>query len=74
LARGLVAVIVGHSAFVLALVYRTILVRLQGLSRSLIEASQDLGALATLILLFPALLTVIMARFVGGDEEQLGPG
>jgi ABC-type spermidine/putrescine transport system permease subunit II len=134
--RGLIAVIVGHSAFVLALVYRTILVRLQGLSRSLIEASQDLGAtrwqtfryvllpnlkialvtaamlafalsfdetiitlflvgdtntlpirlyammrvgftpeinaLVTLILLFSALLTVIMARFVGGTEQQLG--
>jgi putative spermidine/putrescine transport system permease protein/spermidine/putrescine transport system permease protein len=131
--RGLVAVIVGHAVFVLALVYRTILVRLQGLSRSLIEASQDLGAtrwqtfryvllpnlrmalvtaamlafalsfdetiitlflvgdtntlpirlyammrvgftpeinaLVTLILLFSALLTVLMARFVGGAEE-----
>jgi putative spermidine/putrescine transport system permease protein/spermidine/putrescine transport system permease protein len=135
-ARGLIAVIVGHSAFVLALVYRTVLVRLQGLSRSLIEASQDLGAtrwqtfryvllpnlkvalvtaallafalsfdetiitlflvgdtntlpirlyammrvgftpeinaLVTLILLFSALLTVIIARFGGGAEDQLG--
>lgn len=42
--RGLIAVIVGHSIFVLALVYRTILNRLQTLSRSLIEASRDLGA------------------------------
>jgi putative spermidine/putrescine transport system permease protein/spermidine/putrescine transport system permease protein len=134
--RGLVAVVVGHSIFVLALVYRTILVRLQGLSRSLLEASQDLGAtrwqtfryvllpnlkialvtaamlafalsfdetiitlflvgdtntlpirlyammrvgftpeinaLVTLILLFSALLTVIIARFGGGAEDQLG--
>lgn len=134
--RGLIAVIVGHSAFVLALVYRTILTRLQALSRSLLEASQDLGAtrlqtfryvllphlktalvaaallafalsfdetiitlflvgdtstlpirlyammrvgftpeinaLVTLILLFSALLTLMMARFVGSSEGQLG--
>jgi len=136
--RGLIAVIVGHSVFVLALVYRTVLTRLQALSRSLIEASQDLGAtgfqtfryvllphlrialitaallafalsfdetiitlflvgdtstlpirlyammrvgftpeinaLVTLVLLFSALLTLIMARFVGGAEDQLGLG
>jgi putative spermidine/putrescine transport system permease protein/spermidine/putrescine transport system permease protein len=136
--RGLIAVTVGHSAFVLALVYRTILVRLQGLSRSLLEASQDLGAsrwqtfryvllpnlrialvtaallafalsfdetiitlfligdsntlpirlyammrvgftpeinaLVTLILLFSVLLTMIMARFVGGAQDRLGVG
>jgi ABC-type spermidine/putrescine transport system permease subunit II len=136
--RGLIAVVVGHSAFVLALVYRTVLTRLQALSRSLIEASQDLGAthfqtfryvllphlkialisaallafalsfdetiitlflvgdtstlpirlyammrvgftpeinaLVTLILLFSALLTLVLARFAGGAEEQLGLG
>ena len=32
--RSLVTVIIGHTVFVLALVYRTILVRLQSLSRS----------------------------------------
>jgi putative spermidine/putrescine transport system permease protein/spermidine/putrescine transport system permease protein len=42
--RSLVTVIIGHTVFVLALVYRTLLVRLQSLSRSLIEASYDLGA------------------------------
>jgi spermidine/putrescine transport system permease protein len=42
--RSLVTVIIGHTVFVLALVYRTILVRLQSLSRSLVEASYDLGA------------------------------
>jgi len=42
--RSLVTVVIGHTAFVLALVYRTVLVRLQSLSRSLIEASYDLGA------------------------------
>ena len=40
----MVAVCIGHTAFVLALVYRTILNRLQQLSRSLFEASADLGA------------------------------
>ena len=43
-ARSLVTVVIGHTVFVLALVYRTILVRLQALSRSLVEASYDLGA------------------------------
>lgn len=42
--RGLIAVTAGHTLFVLAIVYRTILNRLQQLSRSLIEASADLGA------------------------------
>ncbi len=42
--RSLVTVVIGHTVFVLALVYRTILVRLQALSRSLVEASYDLGA------------------------------
>ena len=42
--RSLVTVIIGHTVFVLALVYRTLLVRLQALSRSLVEASYDLGA------------------------------
>jgi ABC-type spermidine/putrescine transport system permease subunit II len=43
-ARSLVTVVIGHTVFVLALVYRTILLRLQSLSRSLVEASYDLGA------------------------------
>jgi putative spermidine/putrescine transport system permease protein/spermidine/putrescine transport system permease protein len=42
--RSLVTVIIGHTVFVLALVYRILLVRLQALSRSLVEASYDLGA------------------------------
>lgn len=42
--RSLVTVIIGHTVFVLALVYRTILVRLQGLGMNMIEASYDLGA------------------------------
>lgn len=42
--RSLMTVVIGHTVFVLALVYRTILMRLQSLSRSLVEASYDLGA------------------------------
>jgi putative spermidine/putrescine transport system permease protein/spermidine/putrescine transport system permease protein len=42
--RSLITVVIGHTVFVLALVYRTILTRLQSLSPSLIEASYDLGA------------------------------
>jgi ABC-type spermidine/putrescine transport system permease subunit II len=42
--RSLMTIIIGHTIFVLALVYRTILTRLQSLSSSLVEASYDLGA------------------------------
>ena len=42
--RGAVAVIIGHSAFVLAVIYRLVLARLQSLPASLVEASSDLGA------------------------------
>jgi putative spermidine/putrescine transport system permease protein/spermidine/putrescine transport system permease protein len=42
--RSLLTVVVGHTLFVLALVYRIILARLQALSPSMIEASLDLGA------------------------------
>jgi ABC-type spermidine/putrescine transport system permease subunit II len=42
--RSLVTVVIGHTVFVLALVYRTVLMRLQSLSGSLLEASYDLGA------------------------------
>ena len=44
LSRSLITVVIGHTIFILALVYRIILTRLQALSRSLIEASRDLGA------------------------------
>ena len=42
--RSLLTVVIGHTVFVLAIAYRTILVRLQSLGRSLTEASYDLGA------------------------------
>ncbi|RTL92963.1 MAG: ABC transporter permease [Hyphomicrobiales bacterium] len=44
LERSLLTVVIGHTAFVLAIVYRTVLTRLQSMSRTLIEASYDLGA------------------------------
>ncbi len=42
--RSMLTVITGHTLFVLALSYRTIVTRLQSLGPSLIEASTDLGA------------------------------
>jgi ABC-type spermidine/putrescine transport system permease subunit II len=42
--RSLATVVVGHTVFVLAIVYRIVLTRLQALKPSLIEASLDLGA------------------------------
>ena len=41
---GLIAVVIGHTAFVMALVYRTLLTRIQALNQALVEASEDLGA------------------------------
>ncbi|MEZ5665974.1 MAG: ABC transporter permease [Alphaproteobacteria bacterium] len=42
--RSLLTVVIGHTVFVLALVYRTVAVRLAVLGPSLVEASLDLGA------------------------------
>ena len=42
--RGLSTIIVGHAVFVLAIIYRIVLTRLNALSRSLVEAAHDLGA------------------------------
>ncbi|KQV30488.1 ABC transporter permease [Rhizobium sp. Root1203] len=42
--RSLITIIIGHTVFVLAIVYRTILTRLQSMSPTLVEASYDLGA------------------------------
>ncbi|MER9653806.1 ABC transporter permease [Mesorhizobium sp. M0152] len=44
LERSLLTVVIGHTVFVLAIVYRTVLMRLQSMSRTLVEASSDLGA------------------------------
>lgn len=43
-ARGLITVTIGHVAFLLALTYRLLMTRLRVLSRSMVEASYDLGA------------------------------
>jgi putative spermidine/putrescine transport system permease protein/spermidine/putrescine transport system permease protein len=42
--RSLITIVIGHTVFVLAIVYRTILTRLQSMSPTLVEASYDLGA------------------------------
>jgi ABC-type spermidine/putrescine transport system permease subunit II len=42
--RGLLTIILGHIAFVLAVAYRLVLTRLQSLPASLTDASADLGA------------------------------
>ena len=44
--RSLVTVIVGHTVFVQALAYRTIVVRLQSMGPDMVDASVDLGASA----------------------------
>lgn len=61
--RSLLTVITGHTLFVLALSYRTIVTRLKSLGPSLIEASTDLGASAgqTLVyVLLPNLTTTLI--------------
>lgn len=42
--RSLTTIIIGHTVFVLTLAYRTVVMRLQSLDASQIEASYDLGA------------------------------
>ncbi|WP_334175902.1 ABC transporter permease [Pseudoxanthobacter sp.] len=44
LSRGLATVVIGHTALVLAVLYRLVLTRLRALPKSLVEASADLGA------------------------------
>jgi ABC-type spermidine/putrescine transport system permease subunit II len=65
--RSLLTVIIGHTLFVLALVYRTILARLQALSPSMVEASLDLGAsrLQTFrYVLLPNLATAVISAAI----------
>jgi putative spermidine/putrescine transport system permease protein/spermidine/putrescine transport system permease protein len=64
--RSLVTVIIGHTVFVLALVYRTILVRLQSFSPSMAEASYDLGASAPQTFLY-VLLPNLKSAMVGAS-------
>ncbi len=44
ISRGLATIVIGHAVFVLAIIYRIILTRLNALSRSFVEAAHDLGA------------------------------
>lgn len=77
--RSLLTIIIGHTVFVLALVYRTILTRLQSLSSSLVEASYDLGASAWQtfrLVLLPNLSTAmvgaaILAFALSFDETMI---
>jgi spermidine/putrescine transport system permease protein len=62
--RSLVTVVIGHTVFVLALVYRNVLARLQTVSRTLVEASLDLGAnrwQTFRYVLLPQLMTALLA-------------
>jgi putative spermidine/putrescine transport system permease protein/spermidine/putrescine transport system permease protein len=62
--RSLVTVVIGHTVFVLAVVYRNVLARLQTVSRTLVEASLDLGAnrwQTFRYVLLPQLMTALLA-------------
>lgn len=76
--RGIATLAVGHSVFVLALVYRIVLTRLRSIPRSLIEASADLGATRwqtfALVLwpqLRPAVITGAILGFALSFDETL---
>ncbi len=76
--RGLLTVIVGHTLFILALAYRTVLTRLQALNRNLLEASQDLGATrwqTFRYVLFPhlklAIVTAALLAFALSFDETM---
>ncbi|HVY98014.1 MAG TPA: ABC transporter permease [Dongiaceae bacterium] len=62
--RSMLTIIIGHTVFVLALVYRTILVRLQGIGASMVEASYDLGANAPQTFLY-VLLPNLKSALIG---------
>ncbi|MBL8894565.1 MAG: ABC transporter permease [Rhizobiales bacterium] len=55
ISRSLVTVIIGHTVFVQALAYRTVVVRLQSIGPDMVEASADLGASA-----FQTLIHIIL--------------
>ena len=78
ISTGLIAVIIGHTAFVMALVYRTLLTRIQALSQALVEASKDLGASGIQTfryVVFPhmrsAAVTAALLAFVISFDETL---
>lgn len=76
--RNIVTITIGHTVFVLALVYRTVLVRLKAMSRSWFEASGDLGATpfqtfryVTLPQLKSALITAALLALTLSFDETL---
>ncbi len=76
--RGIATIAVGHTVFVLALLYRLVLTRLQSLPKSLVEASADLGAgrLQTLRYVLwphlrPAVVTGAILAFALSFDETL---
>lgn len=78
LGRGLLTIIVAHVVFIVPVVYRTVLVRLQLLGASLTEASLDLGAsrLQTLFYVVlpqmrPALISGVLLAFAISFDETL---
>ncbi|QIB33082.1 ABC transporter permease [Ancylobacter pratisalsi] len=78
LGRGLVTIIIAHIVFIVPVVYRTVLVRLQLLGSSFTEASLDLGAsrvqtLAYVILpqMRPALISGVLLAFAISFDETL---
>lgn len=76
--RSIVTIVIGHTVFVLALVYRTVLTRLQSLSGTLVEASYDLGAsrwqtfrLVLLPNLHPAMAGAAILAFALSFDETM---
>jgi putative spermidine/putrescine transport system permease protein/spermidine/putrescine transport system permease protein len=76
--RSLITVTIGHTVFVLTVVYRNVLARLQTLSQNLVEASLDLGAnrwqtfwLVILPQIMPALLAAGILAFALSFDETL---
>jgi ABC-type spermidine/putrescine transport system permease subunit II len=69
LKRSLLTVAIGHTIFILALLYRTILTRLQALNDSLFEAAYDLGAnrrQTFFLIILPNLRTAILTAAILG--------
>jgi len=76
--RSLVTVVIGHTVFVLVLVYRIVFTRLQSLPPSLVEASLDLGASRWQTFrhvlapsLMPALVSAAVLAFALSYDETL---
>lgn len=64
--RGYATVITGHALFVLAIVYRILLTRLNSLSRNIVESAQDLGATRLQTFRFIILPSLRMPLVVAG--------